>query len=200
MKKATVSLHPRFQIGSISPRLYGAFLEPIGTLVNGSMYNPAHPSADEKGFRRDYAEALKATGLPAVRLPGGNFVSGWNWKDSIGPRAQRKTCLDTAWFQYYTNDVGHDEYLQWTQMIGAEPLYTINLGTNGLKDALDIVEYTNRSAGSYWADLRRQYGHEAPYGVKTWYLGNEMDGPWQIGSWQKDPKGYGVLAHEVTKG
>lgn len=200
MKKARISLHPRFQIGEISPRMYGAFLEPIGTLVNGSMYNPKHPTADDMGFRQDYAQALKETGLPAVRLPGGNFVSGWNWKDSIGPRSQRKSSLDTAWFQYYTNDVGHDEYLQWTKMIGAEPLYTINLGTNGIKDALEILEYTNHASGSYWADLRRQYGHEEPYSVKTWYLGNEMDGPWQIGSWQKDPKGYGVLAHEVSKG
>ncbi len=197
---ARIHIHPNFIIGDISPRLYGAFLEPIGTMVNGSMYNPKHPTADQNGFRRDWIEALKATGLPAVRLPGGNFVSGWDWKQSIGPREQRKAQLDTAWTQYYTNEVGHDEYLQWTQAIGAEPMYTLNLGTGGLNDALHLVEYTNHRSGSYWADLRRKYGREAPYGVKTWYLGNEMDGPWQIGSWEKNPKGYGVLAHEVSKG
>ncbi|NLM87068.1 MAG: alpha-L-arabinofuranosidase [Clostridiales bacterium] len=200
MKTAKIHVHPRFRIGEISPRLYGAFLEPIGTMVNGSMYNPRHPSADGDGFRKDFMDALKAAGLPALRLPGGNFVSGWDWKDSIGPRNRRKTQLDTAWFQYYTNDVGYDEYLRWTQGIGAEPLVTVNLGTGGLDDALHIVEYTNHSAGSYWSDLRREYGREAPYGVKTWYLGNEMDGPWQIGSWQKNPRGYGILAHEVSKG
>lgn len=199
-KTARIHVHPRFRIGEISPRLYGAFLEPIGTMVNGSMYNPKHPTADARGFRHDFINALKATGIPTVRLPGGNFVSGWEWKDSIGPVEQRKTQLDTAWYQYYTNEIGHDEYLQWTHLIGAEPLYTINLGTNGLKDALQILEYTNHGAGSYWADLRRQYGHADPYGVKIWYLGNEMDGPWQIGSWQKDPRGYGILAHEVSKG
>ena len=199
-RKAKISLHPAFRIGEISPRLYGAFLEPIGTMVNGSMYNPKHPTADGKGYRRDYLDALKASGLPAVRLPGGNFVSGWNWKNSIGKPENRKVQLDTAWYQYYTNEIGHDEYLEWTQMIGAEPMYTINLGTGNLQDAIDIVEYTNHKEGSYWADLRRANGHEKPYGVKTWYLGNEMDGPWQIGSWQKDPRGYGVLSHETSKG
>ena len=200
MKTARIHLHPRFRIGDISPRLYGAFLEPIGTMVNGSMYNPKHPTADANGFRQDFIEALKATGIPAVRLPGGNFVSGWDWKDSIGPKENRKTQLDTAWFQYYTNAIGHDEYLRWTRAIGAEPMYTVNLGTNGLRDALHIVEYTNHRSGSYWSDLRREYGQEMPYQVRTWYLGNEMDGPWQIGSWEKDPRGYGVLAHEVSKG
>ena len=200
MKTAKIHVHPHFRVGDISPRLYGAFLEPIGTMVNGSMYNPNHPSADTHGFRKDFMDALKSTGLPAVRLPGGNFVSGWDWKSSIGPKERRKTQLDTAWFQYYTNEIGHDEYLKWTRMIGAEPMVTINLGTNGLSDALHIVEYTNHRSGSYWSDLRREYGQETPYNVKTWYLGNEMDGPWQIGSWQKDPRGYGILAHEVSKG
>ncbi|NLZ88937.1 MAG: alpha-L-arabinofuranosidase, partial [Clostridiales bacterium] len=98
VKTAKIYVHPRFRIGDISPRLYGAFLEPIGTMVNGSMFNPKHPTANAKGFRMDVIEALKASGLPALRLPGGNFVSGWDWKDSIGPVAQRKTQLDTAWF------------------------------------------------------------------------------------------------------
>ena len=197
---AKIFIHPNFKIGEISPRLYGAFLEPIGTMVNGSMYNPRHPTADKKGYRQDYLNALKETALPCVRLPGGNFLSGWDWKDSIGPRDKRKTMLDTAWFQYYTNEIGLDEYLEWTEMIGSESMFTINLGTTGLADALHLIEYTNHKGGSYWSDLRRQYGRETPYGIKTWYLGNEMDGPWQIGSWQKDPRGYGILSHEVSKG
>ncbi len=198
-KKATVTLHPAFKIGDISPRLYGAFLEPIGSMVNGSMYNPKHPTADDKGFRRDFIDALKGTGLPAVRLPGGNFVSGWDWKDSIGPKEKRKTHLDLAWFQYIPNDVGHDEYLQWAERVGFEPMYTVNLGTGNINDAISNVEYTNHKGGTHWSNLRREYGHEDPYGVKIWYLGNEMDGPWQIASWEKNPKGYGVLAHEASK-
>ena len=199
MKKARLTLHPSFRVGSISPRLFGAFLEPIGSMVNGSMYNPKHPTADDLGFRRDFMEGLKAAGLPCVRLPGGNFVSGWNWKDSIGPREQRKAHVDLAWFQYIDNAVGHDEYLQWAERTGTEPMYTVNLGTGSLQDAVDVVEYTNFREGTWWSDLRARNGHPAPYGVKIWYLGNEMDGPWQIASWEKKPREYGILAHEASK-
>ena len=176
-RKATITVHPAYKIGDISPRLYGSFLEPIGTMVYGTMFNPKHPTADDKGFRRDFIDALRETPIPAVRLPGGNFVSGWDWKDSIGPMEKRRTHLDLAWHQYIPNDVGHDEYLQWTERVGTEPLYTINLGTGDINDAIYIVEYTNHPGGTYWSDLRRKNGHEAPYGVKLWYLGNEMDGP-----------------------
>ena len=199
MKKASITLHPDFRIGAISGRLFGAFLEPIGSMVNGSMYNPKHPDADEQGMRKDFYGALKEAGLPAVRLPGGNFVSGWQWKDSIGPMEQRKAHLDMAWFQYIPNDVGHDEYLQWAEKAGTEAIYTVNLGTGTLQDAADCVEYTNFEGGTWWSDLRKKNGHAAPYGVKTWCLGNEMDGPWQIASWEKNPRGYGVLAHETSK-
>ena len=198
-KKSKVTLHPSYRAGEISPRLFGAFLEPIGSMVNGSMYNPKHPTADDKGFRRDYMQGLRDAGLPSVRLPGGNFVSGWRWKDSIGPMEQRKAHVDMAWFQYIPNDIGHDEYLQWAERTGFEPMYTINLGTGDINDAIDIVEYTNFEGGTYWSDLRAKYGHKKPYGVKTWYLGNEMDGPWQIASYDKDPRAYGILAHETSK-
>ena len=199
VKKAKLTLHPEYRIGDISPRLFGAFLEPIGSMVNGSMYNPRHPEADEQGMRRDFYRALAEAGLPSVRLPGGNFVSGWQWKDSLGPRGQRRAHLDPAWYQYIPNDVGHDEYLQWAEKAGAEAIYTVNLGTGTTQDAMDCVEYTNHPGGTWWSDLRRKNGREQPYGVKTWCLGNEMDGPWQVASWEKDPRGYGILAHETSK-
>lgn len=198
-QKAKITVHPSFKTGEISPRLFSTFLEPIGTMVNGTMFNPKHPTADEQGFRTDFINALKNTDMPAVRLPGGNFVSAWQWKDSIGPKDQRKVHLDPAWHQYITNEVGHDEYLQWAEKVGTESLYTVNLGTGTMQDAMDIVEYTNHEGGTYWSDLRRKNGHEKPYGVKMWYLGNEMDGPWQLGSWDKDPRGYGVRCNEVSK-
>ncbi len=199
MKKAKMTVHPDYVIGDISPRLFGAFLEPIGNMVDGSMYNPRHPSADEQGLRSDFYNALREAGLRSVRLPGGNFVSGWQWKDSIGPKSGRKTHLDLAWMQYISNDVGHDEYLQWAEKAGAEVIYTVNLGTGTLQDAVDCVEYTNFEGGTWWSDLRRKNGREKPYNVKTWCLGNEMDGPWQIGSRERDPKGYGILALETSK-
>ena len=199
MRTAKMTVHPDYKIGEISPRLFGAFLEPIGRMVNGSMYNPKHPSADDKGLRSDFYNTLKEAGLPSVRLPGGNFVSGWQWKDSIGPKEQRKEHLDLAWQQYIPNDVGHDEYLQWAEKAGAAPIYTVNLGTGTLQDAADCVEYSNFERGTWWSDLRKKNGHAAPYNVMTWCLGNEMDGPWQISSWDKDPRGYGILAHETSK-
>ncbi len=199
MKQAKITIHPEFTIGEISPRLFGAFLEPIGSMVNGSMFNPKHPTADAQGLRSDFYNALNEAGIPCVRLPGGNFVSGWQWKDSIGPMQDRKAHLDLAWHQYIPNDVGHDEYLQWAEKAGAQSIYTVNLGTGTLQDAADCVEYTNHEGGTYWSDLRRKNGHDKPYGVKTWCLGNEMDGPWQIASWERDPRGYGILAHETSK-
>ena len=199
MTDAKITIHPDYRIGEISPRLFGAFLEPIGAMVNGSMYNPKHPTADGQGMRGDFCRALREAGLPAVRLPGGNFVSGWQWKDSVGPREQRKVHLDPAWFQVIPNDVGHDEYLQWAEKAGAEPIYTVNLATGTLQDAMDCVEYTNVAGGTWWSDLRKQNGREKPYGVKIWCLGNEMDGPWQMASREKDPRGYGILAREASK-
>ncbi|MDR0909007.1 MAG: hypothetical protein LBM77_04495 [Spirochaetaceae bacterium] len=199
MSKTLITIHPKYVIGDISPRLYGGFLEPIGTLVNGSMYNPKHPTADEQGFRKDFYTALKESGIPCIRMPGGNYVSGWRWKDSIGPKAARKQHLDLAWNQYITNEVGLDEYLQWAEKTGAEPLWTLNLGTDGLNEAIDLVEYTNRKSNTYWSDLRKKNGHDKPYDIKIWYLGNEVDGPWQIGSFEKDPRSYGVLCHELSK-
>ena len=196
---AKITVHPLFTIGEISPRLFSTFLEPIGSMVNGTMYNPKHPTADEQGFRTDVIDALKATKMPACRLPGGNFVSGWDWKNSIGPKENRKVALDPAWYQYIPNDVGHDEYLQWAEKIGTEPMYTINMGTGDIRDAMAIVEYTNHEGTSWWAEQRKKNGHEKPYGVKTWYLGNEMDGPWQLGSWEKDPRGYGIRTNEASK-
>lgn len=194
-----ITIHPEFEIGEISPRLFSAFLEPIGTMVNGTMYNPKHKTADGEGFRTDFINALKNTNLPAVRLPGGNFVSAWQWKDSIGPKENRKIHLDPAWHQYITNEVGHDEYLSWAGKVKTEPLYTVNLGTGNIQDAMDCVEYSNHAGGTYWSDLRRKNGKEDPYGIKMWYLGNEMDGPWQLGSWEKNPTGYGVLCNETSK-
>ena len=199
MRKAAVTIHPDYTIGEISPRLFGAFLEPIGSMVNGSMFNPKHPTADAQGMRQDFIAALREAGLPAIRLPGGNFVSAWQWKDSIGPLSQRKAHLDLAWFQYITNEVGHDEYLQWAEKVGAEPIYTVNLGTGTLQDAVDCVEYSNHPGGTYWSDLRKKNGHPDPYNVRVWCLGNEMDGPWQVASYERNPRDYGILAHETSK-
>ncbi|MDR3173141.1 MAG: hypothetical protein LBU19_02720 [Treponema sp.] len=198
-KKAKITIHPAYKLGAVDKRLYGAFLEPIHHWVYGSIWNPKHPSADDMGFRNDVLELIKSFGLPAVRFPGGNWTSGWEWENSIGPREQRKTQLDLAWRQYESNVIGHDEYIEWARRANVEPIYTLNLGSADLKSAFHCVDYSIHPGGTYWSDLRKEHGRPEPYNIKTWCLGNEMDGPWQIASWEKDPKGYGVRAHEIAK-
>lgn len=199
VKKAKIAVHPDYKVGKVEKRLFGAFLEPIGNWVYGGIYNPKHPTADDMGFRQDVIDAVKEFNLPALRFPGGNWVSGWDWKDSIGPVDKRKIKLDPAWFQIEPNIIGHDEYLEWTKRVNTEPMYTINLGTEDIKSAAHVVEYSRYTGGTYWSDLRRKNGYPEPYEIKTWYLGNEMDGHWQIGSWEKDPVGFGIRTHEISK-
>jgi alpha-N-arabinofuranosidase len=171
----------------------------MGNIVYGGLFNPEHPSADDIGLRKDVMELIKSIGFPAARLPGGNIMSGWEWKDSIGPKSERKAHLDLAWRQYEPMDVGHDEYCQWAIRSGMQPIYTVNMGTGSIQDAIHCVEYTNHPSGTYWSDLRRKNGFEQPHAIKTWCIGNEMDGPWQIHSWQKDPAGYAYKANEASK-
>lgn len=199
LKKAKVTVHPDYIIDKVDKRLFGAFLEPIGNWVYGGIYNPKHPTADDMGFRRDVLDAVREFDLPAIRLPGGNWVSGWDWRNSIGPADQRKAQLDLAWFQTESNAVGHDEYIEWTKRANTDPMYTVNLGTGDINSAAQLVEYSRHTGGTYWSDLRRKYGHPDPYPIKTWYLGNEMDGHWQIASWEKDPVGFGIRSHEISK-
>lgn len=199
LKKAKVTVHPDYKIGQVDKRLFGAFLEPIGSWVYGGIYNPKHPTADDMGFRRDILDAVREFDLPALRLPGGNWVSGWDWKNSIGPLEERRAQPDMAWFQIEPNIIGHNEYIEWTKRANTEPMYTINLGTEDIKSAAHLVEYSRLPGGTYWSDLRIKHGYPEPHPIKTWYLGNEMDGHWQIGSWEKDPVGFGIRTHEISK-
>ncbi len=195
--KATMVLDRAFVIGEIDPRLYGSFIEHLGRAVYGGIYEPGHPSADALGFRSDVLEMVRRLNLPIVRYPGGNFVSGFNWEDSVGPREARPRRLDLAWFTTESNEVGLHEFVDWCRAAGTQPMYAVNLGTRGVDAARNVVEYANHPGGSYWSDLRKQNGAHEPFGIKLWCLGNEMDGPWQIG--QKTATEYGRLANEAAK-
>ena len=197
MKKASMILHKDFIIGKVDKRLYGSFIEHLGRAVYGGIYEPGHPEADEQGFRKDVIEMVKKLGVPLVRYPGGNFVSGFNWEDSVGPREQRPKRLDLAWFTTETNEVGLHEFADWCQAAGSEVMYAINLGTRGPENARDIVEYANHPGGSKFSDLRIANGKKEPLGIKLWCLGNEMDGPWQI--CHRTAKEYGRVANEASK-
>ena len=197
MKKAKMILDRDFAIGRIDPRIYGSFIEHLGRAVYGGIYEPGHPTADKTGFRRDVIEKVRELGIPVVRYPGGNFVSGFNWEDSIGPRDQRPKRLDLAWGTTETNEVGLHEFAEWAKKANTEVMYAVNLGTRGADAARNVVEYCNHRSGSYWSDLRIKNGAKNPFNIKLWCLGNEMDGPWQMG--QKTAYEYGRAANEAAK-
>ncbi len=197
MQTAKIILNPELRIGAVDPRLYGSFIEHLGRAVYGGIYEPGHPMADESGFRRDVLEMVRDLNVPVVRYPGGNFVSGYNWEDGIGPKEQRPRRLDLAWRVTETNQFGLDEFIAWCKKANSAPLMAVNLGTRGPDEARRIVEYCNHPGGTQLSDLRIANGARQPHAIKTWCLGNEMDGPWQICAKTADE--YGRLAAETAK-
>ena len=197
MKKAKMILDRDFAIGQIDRRIYGSFIEHLGRAVYGGIYEPGHPLADEQGFRKDVIDLVKKLQIPVVRYPGGNFVSGFNWEDSVGPVADRPKRLDLAWFTTETNQVGLHEFVDWAKKAGSEVMYAVNLGTRGPDAARNVVEYANHKGGSAWSDLRIKNGAKDPFNIRLWCLGNEMDGPWQMG--HKTAYEYGRTANEAAK-
>ena len=184
-------------IGRIDDRLYGSFIEHLGRAVYGGIYEPTHPTADDMGFRTDVMEMIEKLNVPIVRYPGGNFVSGYNWEDGTGDKASRPRKLELAWSSVETNEVGIDEFQEWAKRAKSDVMMAVNLGTRGAQDAANLVEYCNLDTDTYYANKRKANGFEKPFGIKTWCLGNEMDGPWQICS--KTPYEYGRIACETAK-
>ena len=180
-RPAYVRLDARRDRGALDRRLFGSFVEHMGRCVYTGIYEPDHPTADEHGFRADVEALVRELGVTLVRYPGGNFVSGYRWEDGVGPRERRPRRLDLAWRSIESNEVGTDECLPWAERNGLSPMMAVNLGTRGIQAAADLVEYCNLPGGTHWSDLRRGHGREAPYDVRLWCLGNEMDGPWQVG-------------------
>ncbi len=195
--RVTGALHRLNVIADIDPRLYGSFLEHMGRAVYTGIYQPGHPSADKEGMRKDVLELVRELGVSVVRYPGGNFVSAYNWEDGIGPKQDRPVRLDLAWHTSESNQVGIHEFADWCAKAGTEMMLAVNLGSRGMDAARNLLEYVNHPAGSYWSDLRRQNGRQEPWNVKLWCLGNEMDGPWQVG--QKTADEYGRVARETAK-
>lgn len=196
-QKAKMTIDKEFVIGQIDERIYGSFIEHLGRAVYEGIYEPDHPSADEQGFRTDVIELVKELKVPLVRYPGGNFVSGYNWEDGVGPISERPRKLELAWRATEPNVIGTNEFMDWAKKINAEVNMAVNLGTRGIDAARNLVEYCNHPSGSYWSDMRISHGYKEPHNIKTWCLGNEMDGPWQIG--HKTAHEYGRLAAETAK-
>jgi alpha-L-arabinofuranosidase len=184
-------------IGDINKMIYGSFVEHLGRCIYGGLYEPGSPLSDENGFRKDVIAATKKLNVPIVRWPGGNFVSGYHWEDGIGPKDKRPTRIDLAWGYRENNSFGTDEYIDWCRKVNVSPYFCVNLGTGSLDEIRNWVEYCNVRKGSYYSDLRIKNGHTEPYKVIYWGLGNEMDGPWQMG--HKNADDYGKFALEAAK-
>jgi alpha-N-arabinofuranosidase len=197
MTTARIIVDPELVVGPVRRRTFGSFVEHLGRCVYTGIHEPTHPSADAAGFRTDVLDLVRELGVGTVRYPGGNFVSSYRWEDGVGPLEQRPVRLDLAWHSTEPNTFGLDEFMRWCVKADIEPMMAINLGTRGISEALDVLEYCNIAGGTALSDRRRHNGAEAPYGVKMWCLGNEMDGPWQVG--HKTPHEYGRLAAEVGR-
>ena len=197
MYKAKCVIDKDYSIGEIEPKLFGSFIEHLGRAVYTGIYEPGHKEADEQGFRRDVLKLVKELGASIVRYPGGNFVSGYNWTDGIGPQKDRPRRLDYAWLSVETNQIGIDEFVDWCKKADTQVMAAVNLGTGTPQDAGYMLEYCNYPSGTYWSDLRIKNGHKEPHNIKVWCLGNEMDGPWQTcGLSAQD---YGKKALETAK-
>jgi alpha-L-arabinofuranosidase len=197
LRNAQVTIDPAFAVGPADRRLFGSFVEHMGRCVYGGVYEPGHPNADARGLRRDVLELTRELGVSVVRYPGGNFVSGYRWEDGVGPVGDRPRRLDLAWKTIETNEFGLDEFMTWAGAAGVEPMMALNLGTRGVQEACDLLEYANCPGGTQLSDLRRKHGAEDPYDIRLWCLGNELDGPWQVG--HKTAHEYGRLAAEAAR-
>ncbi|WP_406395624.1 alpha-N-arabinofuranosidase [Streptomyces sp. NBC_00887] len=198
-RTARFTLDPAFTVGEVDPRLFGSFVEHLGRCVYDGIHEPGHPSADGAGLRTDVLDLVRELGVTAIRYPGGNFVSGYLWEDSVGPVDERPRRLDLAWRSTETNRFGLSEYIGFLRKVGpqAEPMLAVNLGTRGVQEAIQLQEYANHPSGTELSDRRIAHGDKDPFGIKLWCLGNEMDGPWQTG--HKTAEEYGRLAAETAR-
>lgn len=197
MKSVRMVLDSAFQIGEVDKRMFGSFIEHLGRAVYEGIYQPDHITANEFGFREDVMTLVRDLQVPIIRYPGGNFVSNFFWEDSVGPVEQRPARLELAWRSLETNRVGLDEFAKWTKAVNADIMMAVNLGTRGIADACNLLEYCNHPEGTKYSDLRIKHGRKEPYNIKLWCLGNEMDGEWQLGS--KTMEEYGRLSKETAK-
>ncbi len=184
-------------IGDIDPHIFGGFLEHMGRAIYQGIYEPNSSFANEHGYRKDVMAALKELAPTMIRYPGGNFLSGYHWLDGVGPKEKRPRKRELAWQSIETNQFGLNEFMHYCHEINTEPMLGVNLGTGSIEEAASMVEYCNAPSGSQFADLRQSHGFKKPYAVKKWCLGNEMDGPWQIGHLEADE--YGRKAREAAK-
>ena len=169
----------------------------MGRHIYGGIFEPGSPLADEEGFRTDVLDAVRRLGMPVIRYPGGNFVSGYRWRDGVGPKEERKARMELAWHDLEPNTFGTDEFVSFCRKVGSEPYLAVNCGDGDMREARDWLEYCNGTKDTELVKLRKAHGFEEPHRVKYWGIGNEVDGPWQIGF--KTPEEYARVYTEFAK-
>jgi alpha-N-arabinofuranosidase len=187
----------RRTVAPLDRNVFGSFLEQLGRAIYEGIYDPGSKLSDANGYRKDVMEEISKLGVPIIRYPGGNFVSGYNWLDGVGPKKDRPLVLDKAWNALNSNQFGTNEFMAWCKAVGTTPLMGLNLGTGTPEQAAALVEYCNVDRGTQWSELRRKHGYPEPYKVQNWCLGNEMDGPWQIGHMTATE--YGMKAQDAAR-
>jgi alpha-N-arabinofuranosidase len=195
MARITVDLDR--QLGRVDRRSFSGFIEHLGRCIYGGIFDEGSPLADERGFRTDVLDALRPFQMPVLRWPGGNFVSGYHWLDGVGPRDERPRKSELAWLAEESNRFGTDEFIEYCRVLDTEPYICVNMGTGTIDEAQAWVEYCNGTGNTHRANLRRKNGHEEPYNVRYWGLGNELYGGWQLGAATADD--YVKKAREFAK-
>ena len=195
--RARIKIDTERVIGDIDPLIYGNFIEHLGRCIDGGVFEEKSRLSDANGFRRDVLEAARKLNVSILRWPGGNFSSNYHWRDGIGPRDQRPPRLEMAWGTVESNRFGTHEFLTYAEMLGTQPYICANLGTGTWTEAQQWVEYCNSAEDTAMTRLRKQNGRTEPWKVKYWGLGNEMDGPWQMG--HRSAEDYGKFALEAAK-
>jgi alpha-N-arabinofuranosidase len=197
MENSILHLHSKYQVGQVDARLFGGFLEHLGRAVYEGVFDPGSAHADGDGFRTDVMDVLRRLDMTAMRYPGGNFASGYHWEDGVGPVEKRPTVRELAWQSIEPNRFGTDEYVKLCRKMGWTPMLTVNLGTGTPEEARNWVEYCNAPTGTRYSNLRTTTGSDESHAVGLWCLGNEMDGPWQLGHVPADQ--YAIRAQQAAK-
>ena len=193
----TIKIDTERSIGRIDRNIFGGFAEHLGRCIYGGMYDPHSPHSNEQGFRTDVLEALRRLNMPVIRYPGGNFVSGYRWQDGVGPKQDRPVRMELAWHDLEPNQFGTNEFIDYCRALNTEPYLAVNCGDGNMREARDWLEYCNGTKDTALVKLRKQHGYDAPHNVKYWGIGNEVDGPWQIG--YKTPEEYARAYTEYAK-
>ena len=159
----------------INRNIYGQFAEHLGHGIYGGIWvGEDSPIPNTRGMRNDVIAALRRLRVPVIRWPGGCFADEYHWKDGIGPRNLRPSMINTHWGGVVENNAfGTHEFLDFCDLVGAEPYVTGNLGSGTVQEMQDWVEYMTSDANSPMADLRRKNGRNEPWKIRYFAIGNE---------------------------